>query len=679
LISLKDIKGVGEATIKKLHELGITNVFKLFSFFPTKYIDLKTPAPLSGLDENQYALVEGSVESVSALSARGKRGFSVIFKDILSENRLFFKVSFFNQPYLRDTFTKGASFRIFGKPQNLSAQYHFVNPLFEKADGIRRLEGIYCVYPLKGLLGQNSFKNLLYDALNRALASSKGYSGDLSDVNFEILSCFEKIHRPADLPSAFEAFEKLAAIDTAIMYQLYLKHGSNVQKSRNVFYKISNNIIHSYQKALKYTLTATQSQANADILEDLQSDCRMSRLVNGDVGSGKTDVAFFALCAAASGGKQAVMMAPTEILARQHHEKFDEIAALFHLKSTLLVSNLPSKTKQTAIDDIASGKIDVVFGTQALISDGVKYKSLGLAVIDEQHKFGVADRAKLEAKGAEDILSLTATPIPRSMALMFYKDIDISYIKKREEARKNIKTSIIYPNTLEKALRFIAERALMGEQSFIVCPSITDSEGFEAYSIERFLHDNAAFLNNVSYGVLHGKMNPEQKTAVMGSFSKGDTKVLIATTVVEVGVDTQANNILVLNAERFGLATLHQLRGRVGRNGFAANCFLHCSSQNEKAVLRLEVLADCDDGQSIAEIDFDNRGAGEFLGVRQSGFSKTPIFGLAMNSAVLTNAKAYANRMLSNFDFSALLALSHCPKVKVDEFLDNISSITLNS
>lgn len=326
---------------------------------------------------------------------------------------------------------------------------------------------------------------------------------------------------------------------------------------------------------------------------------------------------------------------------------------------------------------LKNGYYQCVIGTNSLVSDDVEYKNLALAVIDEQHRFGVNDRAKLERKGACDVLSLTATPIPRSMALTFYEDIAISRIEKRAEAQTNVETTVY--EDLQSSVEFIVRKLKEGKQAFIVCPSIFDAEGNNLMSIESFMRDFGNLFNDFAVSVIHGKLKNEEKERAMFEFSQGNTRLLVATSVIEVGIDTKATEILILNADRFGLSSLHQLRGRVGRDGSEAHCILHSSNKGEKAIERLQTLEKSNDGQYLAEVDFEMRGAGDFLGVKQSGRSLTPMFSLEVNAQILSNAKEYADKYLSNLSLNELLALTRTSKSRIDAFLDAINSVTLNS
>lgn len=675
MLTLKDVKGVGDATIKKLHDLGINNVFEVFSFLPRKYVDLKTPVKVLDAEPGQLALFEGRVEKVSAVSMRGKRSFFVTFSDNLDGNRIFFKSTFYNMPFLHDSFEIGQNYRLLTRLSNDIGSLSVVNPSLEKAEKISKLDGIYTVYPLRGVFGQNAYKNIVYSALDTL--KNVGYDDTiLSKVSRDLANCFELAHRPTSVEIAQRAVNALASIDVAIMLSIYRKLRDNTQKLRKVFYNFDNFRIVDFENALGFKPTITQTQAFEDIMADLTSPYCMSRIVSGDVGSGKTAVAFFAMYLASFSHRQCALMTPTEILAKQHAEKFAPLAKLLGINFALLTSSTSTSEKKRILSELKDGGIDCVIGTNSVVGDEVEYKDLALAIIDEQHRFGVNDRAKLEKKGAADVLSLTATPIPRSMALTFYDDIAISRIEKRADAKTSVKTTVT--SDIDFALKSIVASLKDGKQAFIVCPSIVDAEGNDLMSIESFLRDFGGYFENFECSVMHGKLSNEEKESAMKDFSSGKTRLLIATTVIEVGIDTKASEILILNADRFGLASLHQLRGRVGRDGSPANCILYSSNKGEKAIERLSTLEKSNDGQYLAEVDFAMRGAGDFIGTKQSGISLTPIFGLQMNGEVLGNAKSYADT-LSSLSLNELLALTHCSRTKVDDFVEKISKVTINS
>lgn len=675
MLTLRDVKGVGDATIKKLNDLDIHSVFEVFSFLPRKYIDLKSPIKVIDAQAGQLVLLEGRVESVSSVTRSKTKSFFIIFSDNLANNRIYFKAMFYNMPFLHDGFAVGQSYRMRTRLSNDQGSLTVVNPSLEKIEKISKLDGIYTLYPLGSVIGQNAFKNIVYSALDSVKGAT--YDGNLAKINKDFALCFEAAHRPTSINIAERAIDSLASLDLAIVLSIYRKLRNNAQKARKVFYNFDNFRIVDYTNTLSFAPTNSQAQAFEDIMSDMRSDEYMSRIISGDVGSGKTAVAFFAMCAAAKGGKQAALMAPTEILATQHAKKFAQVAKAMGIRFALLTSSCTQSERRNVLAGLKNGYYQCVIGTNSLVSDDVEYKNLALAVIDEQHRFGVNDRAKLERKGACDVLSLTATPIPRSMALTFYEDIAISRIEKRAEAQTNVVTSVY--EDLQSSVEFIVRKLKEGKQAFIVCPSIFDAEGNNLMSIESFMRDFSNLFENFAVSVIHGKLKNEEKERAMTEFSQGNTQLLVATSVIEVGIDTKATEILILNADRFGLSSLHQLRGRVGRDGSEAHCILHSSNKGEKAIERLQTLEKSNDGQYLAEVDFEMRGAGDFLGVKQSGRSLTPMFSLEVNAQILSNAKEYADKYLSNLSLNELLALTRTSKSKIDAFLDTINSVTLNS
>ena len=675
MLTLRDVKGVGDATIKKLNDLDIHSVFEVFSFLPRKYIDLKNPIKVIDAQAGQLVLLEGRVESVSSVTRSKTKSFFVIFSDNLANNRIYFKAMFYNMPFLHDGFEVGQSYRMLTRLSNDQGSLTVVNPSLEKIEKISKLDGIYTLYPLGSVMGQNAFKNIVYSALDSVKGAT--YDGNLAKINKDFALCFEAAHRPASINIAERAIDSLASLDLAIVLSIYRKLRNNAQKARKVFYNFDNFRIVDYTNTLLFAPTDSQAQAFEDIISDMRSNEYMSRIISGDVGSGKTAVAFFAMCAAAKGGKQAALMAPTEILATQHAKKFAQVAKAMGIRFALLTSSCTQSERRNVLAGLKNGYYQCVIGTNSLVSDDVEYKNLALAVIDEQHRFGVNDRAKLERKGTCDVLSLTATPIPRSMALTFYEDIAISRIEKRAEAQTNVITSVY--EDLQSSVEFIVRKLKEGKQAFIVCPSIFDAEGNNLMSIESFMRDFSNLFEDFAVSVIHGKLKNEEKERAMTKFSQGNTQLLVATSVIEVGIDTKATEILILNADRFGLSSLHQLRGRVGRDGSEAHCILHSSNKGEKAIERLQTLEKSNDGQYLAEVDFEMRGAGDFLGVKQSGRSLTPMFSLEVNAQILSNAKEYADKYLSNLSLNELLALTRTSKSRIDAFLDTINSVTLNS
>lgn len=664
MTTLTDIKGVGSATAEKLHQLGITDAAALFSFLPSRYVDLKTPVRAAQAEAGEFALFEGRVVSVGTPSKRGSKSFSVKLAEDGTKSG--FSATFFNQPYLYASFEAGKSYRFLGKAGE--GEVALVNPVFEPTDKIRNLEGVFTVYPLRGIIGQNTFKRILSSALDLAREEKT--------MPPEVLAALNLSHFPKSLDDARKGRSSLAAYDVAAAIKIYKKASGRGDSRRKVFYNLPKSIIVDFEKHITLTPSETQRKAMEDIALDLGSAHNMARIVSGDVGSGKTLVAFFAAFAAARAGLQCAVMAPTEILAEQHARKFEPLAKSAGISFATLTSSTPRETAQEVKEGAADGSISVFFGTQSLISKDTEFKNLALAVIDEQHRFGVHERAELQNKGAGDVLTLTATPIPRSLALAFYDDIAISRIERRADAPSNITSKAVSGAKLADMLAYVAKKCKEGEQAFIVCPSIRDSEGFETLSALGFEKEYGKIFDGVQMKVLHGRMSGAEKDAVMRAFSKGKLPLLVATTVIEVGVDTRASLMCVLAAERFGLASLHQLRGRIGRDGRHADFFMHIKKPTEKALARISALIECRDGAEIAERDFEMRGAGDLLGTVQSGATLTPALGLPLTPAVLRAAKDICDS--ADCAATDFFLRSFAPE-KYADFAERVVKITLNS
>lgn len=681
-MELSSIKGVGAVTLEKLNALGIYSVGSLLGFLPSKYVDLQSPVPVRYAEDGQFCLIEGLVISVSQPSFRGKKSFNVTFEDCFEgefDNRPYsqskiaerFTAVFFNQPYLVNTIETGAKFRLLAKIIKSDGRVSLVNPIYERIEKLKLLsKSVFTVYPLKGIIGQKQFKNLLSSALDLV-----GKYGNQS----ELVASLRGAHFPKDAIQCRESIFKLASIDLACGLVQYEKSHNTVQNERKVFYNIQFDRILDCKSYFDFELTESQQEAVERIFADLNSGKNMSRIVSGDVGSGKTAVAYAAIYFAASAGYQSAYMCPTEILARQQYRKFNDFAKKCGVRAALLTSSTPTAERKEILSGLKSGDIDVIFGTQSLVGKSVDYHVLTLGIIDEQHRFGVGCRAELENKGACDILTLTATPIPRTLALTVYNKIAVSSIKKRESATTNISTRIVDDSKLLEMLKYIKGECENGKQAFIVCSTINDSEGFEAYSLNRFQKDYFAFFDNLTVSILHGRMTSECKNCAMNDFSEGRVDVLAATSLIEVGIDTKASIIAILNADRFGLASLHQLRGRVGRDGSSAYCFLHAKSPGEKAFLRLKALETISDGALLAEEDLKMRGAGELLGAKQSGATLSPILSLPLTFNSFVEARQIADNIQQSGDTADFNSFSELFDADYQAFIDSLNSVTLNS
>ena len=695
-MKLNEIKGIGAQMEKKLSALGIASIGNLMSFFPSKYVDLGLPTSVIHAEEGQFYLFEGEVVRVKEQNSR-KKAFTVTFRDSIAVKPTFFNAIFFNQPYLKNQFEIGKKFRLFSKITDAGVSL-LVNPTVEPLDKLKLLtKGIYTVYPLRNEIGQRTFKKLVYECfmalgyqpsvkgicesddtpIEKVILQNEMQGATLTDSEFALFDTLYKIHFPKDKSQCVDAIETLSAIDFAMGLKTYHNTKKSAVRLRKSFYNKPENVVDMFEKNISFILTDSQRKAILDIERDLCENKNMTRIVSGDVGSGKSIVAYFSMVFASLSGMQSAYMCPTEILATQQYEKFKLIADKLDIPSALLTSSTKSAERREILSKLKSGELKAIFGTQSLVGKDVEYNSLMLAIIDEQHKFGVSCRAELENKGASDVLTLTATPIPRTLALTLYDDIDVSSIYKREDALTNISTKVLSDQKLDDLVDYVVKQCEnFHKQCFFVCPTIKDSDGLDLYSVEKFYQTYQDKFSNLNCSILHGKMNNSEKTTVMKDFAEGNTQVLLATSLIEVGIDTKASIVVILNADRFGLASLHQLRGRVGRDGSKAYCFLHTKSLGATALDRLVAMENIDDGLMLAEKDLEMRGAGEFLGTKQKGATCSPYFKLQSNAKVLMKAK----EMSKSRNYDGLTDLMQTLfEADYSNFENQLKSVTLNS
>ena len=683
-MKLVDIKGIGPNLAIKLNELGIYSPLDIVNFLPSQYINLQKPTGVDDIENTSFALIKAKITKITPSTNVRKQYFKLDAEDCNSTWTRKIYISYFNQNYYLQKFEVGKEYRFLGKISKKYNFYEMVNPLVEEEGKIKNLkDGIYTIYPLKGIVGQNVFKNLVKSTTNYFeengediyTAFNKSVSVSLNKPS--MLEAIEDIHFPKTEENIKKGMERLAIEDTANSIGIYrLINFKFAEKDRKVFYKIANSVIVDYKNALSVVPTESQENAFKDIVNDLTSNKAMRRIINGDVGSGKTFVAFFALYCAVCSGHQAAMMAPTEILANQHANNFKEIAMILNIKYDVLTSSTPAKKRKEILKKVYDKEIDVLFGTQSLLNEEIIFDDLSLIVIDEQHKFGVSERKALEDKCRDaDVISMSATPIPRTLFLTMYKGIAISHIERRS-LTSNIKTHIVPDDKLNEMMDYIAEQCLEGKQAFIVCPSIEDSEGFELYSAKTLYEQcvDSAF-KGLRVGLLYGPMKSEEKNAVMNVFSSGNLDILISTTVIEVGIDTNASILTIMNSERFGLAQLHQLRGRIGRRGQTSFCFLHTTKPNNE---RLHAMVTTSDGLTLAEKDFEMRGAGDFIGLSQSGHRQTGKYSYPITISVIKNASQMVDLAIAQ-DKQKTIDILKTKKEEYKDYMDIMFNTTLSS
>lgn len=550
----------------------------------------------------------------------------------------------FNQEYLKSKFHTGQSLVINGKASRNGMEIQIINPVFENPEKMKKVGNINPIYPLTEGITNNEITKIINLIIKEYIYLIEEFIPlDLKD-KFNLLSIEEairNIHFPKD-DLMLEKSRKTLAFQELLTLQLglFTIKNKNLNNKDAIIFKKSNELpeINKFLEELPFKLTNAQIKVFKEIEEDMESNKQMNRLVQGDVGSGKTIVAVLAMFKAYLSGYQSVMMAPTEILARQHFEALNEFYSKYDLKCELLVGALKPKDKIRVLNDLKLGKIDVLVGTHAIIQEGVDFNNLGLAITDEQHRFGVKQRAVLKGKGKNpDTIVMTATPIPRTLALIIYGDLDISIIDELPPGRKIIETYAVGKELISRMNEFVKKQIIEGRQAYIVCPLIEESENLKVNSAEElYIEFKENIFKEFNVGLLHGKMKAEEKDNIMEQFKDNKIQILVSTTVIEVGVNVPNSNVMaVYNAERFGLAQLHQLRGRVGRGQYQSYCILINESKNKISMERMRILQRSNDGFEISEKDLELRGPGEFFGTRQHGIPELKVANLISDIEIL--------------------------------------------
>ena len=623
---VKFIKGVGPARAKLLNSLGIFTLSDLITYFPRDYEDRGKPKNIAEVEDGEETLIEAIC--VSKMMEKRIRKNMVIYKLSVRDETGLCHITWFNQRYLKNRFKLGETYKFFGRVQKRIGFIEMNSPVFDSENTNKNTGKIIPLYPLTYNLSQNVIRQIMENALkevNEDLLETlpeyllKKYN--LDDINKAIKS----IHFPENFEEYNKAkkrlvFEELLVMQLALL-NLKTKYSVNkkgIEFDKNV--KMSKII-----EKLPFNLTKAQARVLEEIDKDMESENPMNRLLQGDVGSGKTAVSIVAAYKAVKSGYQVAMMAPTAILSKQHLKNFENILSQFNIKCELLVSGTPKKQKEDILNRLQNGEIDILIGTHSLLEENVVFKNLGLAITDEQHRFGVRQRSIINNKGeSPDVLVMTATPIPRTLALILYGDLDISIIDELPPNRKKIDTFAVTKGMEARVNSFIKKQLDEGRQCYIVCPLVEESEEIDAKSVLELFEKYKETFSGYRVEYLHGKLRPKEKDEIMERFKSGEIQILISTTVIEVGVDVPNSNIMIIeNAERFGLATLHQLRGRVGRGSYKSYCVLKYQGNSQNIRERMKVMTETNNGFIISEKDLELRGSGEFFGTRQHRTSRT--------------------------------------------------------
>ena len=649
--SLRTLKGVGEKTEKLFQKVGIYDTDDLLHYYPRNYDEYETPVDIAELKEGTVQAVSAAVCSgVYVNSVRGRQIISVNIADQSGK----FPVVWFNLPYLKKTLRKGSWFVFRGRIVRKQGKLEMEHPeIFTPSAYEEILHNLQPIYGLTAGLSNKTVVKMITQLLEDLPMQSEYLPEELkeryglADVNYAL----KTIHFPKNKEELLVSRKRLVFNEFLLFILSVRRMKKKAEETPNCFPVKETWLTEEVIERLPYSLTNAQLNAWHEIERDLAGRTMMSRLVQGDVGSGKTILAFLAMFLVADNGYQAALMAPTEVLARQHYEGFLKLMEEQGLSfpTVLLTGSDTAKEKRIAYERIASGEASIIIGTHALIQEKVEYANLALVITDEQHRFGVKQREALTTRGnPPNVLVMSATPIPRTLAIILYGDLDISVIDELPAKRLPIKNCVVNTSYRPKAYSFIEKQVRQGRQAYVICPMVEESEGMDAENVLDYtqkLKENLPSDIRIEY--LHGKMKPKEKNRVMESFASGEIQVLVSTTVVEVGVNVpNATVMMVENAERFGLAQLHQLRGRVGRGEHQSYCIFIQGNQDQISK-RLEILNKSNDGFYIAGEDLKLRGPGDLFGIRQSGDMEFRIGDIYNDSAILKEASEAAEEILS--------------------------------
>ena len=678
---LRELKGVGEKTEKLFQKIGITTAEELLRYYPRTYDIYEEPVEIASAEEDKTVSIRVTI--ATGIYINQVRNLQVLTTTVAdASGRL--PVAWFNAPYLRGTLKKGSVFILRGKITRKKGRPQMEHPeIFTPAAYEEIIHSMQPVYGLTKGLSNKMITKLVHQILDTRplhgeyLPEEIRERYQLADANYAIRT----IHFPKNMQELLTARKRLV-FDEFLLFVLAIQLlKEKTEEAPNTFPMKPVWTTEEIIEGLPYDLTGAQKNVWHEIERDLSGHKLMSRLVQGDVGSGKTVIAFLAMVLSAENGFQSALMVPTEVLANQHYEGFLKLMEEQNILSchpVLLTGSTTARQKREIYQKIAAGKVNVIIGTHALIQEKVEYKNLGLVITDEQHRFGVRQREALTTRGnPPHVLVMSATPIPRTLAIILYGDLDISIIDELPAKRLPIKNCVVGTSYRPKAYSFIEKQVQMGRQAYVICPMVEESEGLDAENVTDYARKLQEILpGEIKVEILHGKMKPKEKNRIMEAFASGEIQVLVSTTVVEVGVNVpNATVMMVENAERFGLAQLHQLRGRVGRGEHQSYCIFIQGNNEENTSKRLKILNESNDGFYIAGEDLKLRGPGDLFGIRQSGLMEFKIGDIYNDAGILKNASEAAGEILA-LDFDLILpqhkALKEHLKGYMSEELENL-------
>lgn len=649
--SIGTIKSIGPAREKLFNKLGVYTVEDMLKYYPRAYEDRSKSKNICDVRDGENVLIKACAVTV-VKNNRVRRGLS-LQKLKVSDSTGVVEITWFNQDWISKSFDLSADYYFFGEVKVKNHRVEMTNPVYEKCDGAKLTNKIVPIYPLTANLTQKIVQTTVGECV-RAIPEIEETIPDFIREKYTLCGidyAVENIHFPQSAEKHGYARRRLA-FEELFYLQLAMRFLRGRRKEHHGISLTDKNYAYEFVSALPFKLTDDQLKVVGEISADMAGQKPMNRLVQGDVGCGKTVVAAACMYIAVKNGYQAAMMAPTEILATQHFESLTEMFGKYGIKTVLLTGSMTAKQKKEAYELIKNGEVDIVVGTHAVIQKEVEFEKLALVITDEQHRFGVKQRSALAEKGEHPhMLVMTATPIPRTLALILYGDLDISSIRQLPPGRKPVDTYAVDEKMRTRINNFMLKQINEGRQVYIVCPMVENSETMEDLKAvtEYAERLKKSVFANYTVGVVHGKMPVREKDRIMTEFYEGNTNVLVSTTVIEVGVNVpNANTMVIENAERFGLSQLHQLRGRVGRGEYQSYCIMFCESNGEVARERMKIMTETNDGFVISEKDLQIRGPGEFFGTRQHGLPEFKIANIYEDTDILTDAGNAAEYVIKN-------------------------------
>ncbi len=646
--SIKYIKGIGEKRAELFNSLGIFDVDSLLHFYPRKYEDWTNTTSVAEAVNGETVCIKATM--ITPVKENMIRKGLTLYKCRFSDGESVIAVTIFNNKYLANSLRVYEDYVLFGKLEKNFTTASMSSPQIEK---ITATDSIHPIYPAKERLNSKAISKAVRTALDEIDEIPEILSGDiLKKYNLISLDkAIRDIHFPKKEEDIAPARNRLIFDELLVLQLGLLKLKGTKKKETGI--KIENDFTEDFMSLLPFEMTGAQKRAMADCIKDMQGDYPMSRLIQGDVGSGKTAVGAGVIYTAVKNGYQTALMAPTEILATQHFESLSKLLSPVGIRVELLTGSASAKQKREIKSRLIDGEIDLLIGTHALIQNDVEFENLGLVITDEQHRFGVKQRAALAEKGTDvHTIVMSATPIPRTLGLILYGDLDISIIDELPPGRQEIRTDVVTSGYDNRIYKFVRDAVDKGEQCYIVCPAVEENE-LDVKSAEQLAEElSQGAFKGYNLGLLHGKMKPKQKENVMKAFVQGDVQILVATTVVEVGVDVPNATIMVIeNADRFGLSQLHQLRGRIGRGSKKSYCILVSDNKSEASRERLLTMKKYSDGFRIADEDLKARGPGDFFGSRQHGLPDLKIADMVNDVETLHLTQGCAREILAS-DFN---------------------------